>query len=360
MKKRLQKYFSSCCCIIGVLCVMGGLTVSCDNDEKGIVTLFDPQDICGIRYYGEEINVDWNGAILTDCSFEFTPVERDSTKLNLRLFHIIPSVDIDVVVDVIPGETEICFSGAVRNYSYDLEVEGRYSASAGVETKGVAGKQIIDLRCLYKATGNLQLEKTYIFRFDKNCMHWQTGTSDTVEWDGQMYSAIDFVQSVLEHISARIAKEVTALQVVFHNDATMDISLCRTGNSDFVPWMTVKYWYGMYPNDMYLEFTDEQVRMFYEEWVGIPDGIYAPPFINYMENRNLLRMIYWSGEMLGWSIANPYRYWVLSMYVGAKGIEGLTEKEKQELLLFKKCLENVEDQNDWMSWCITMNSERIE
>lgn len=361
MKKRLQKYFSDCCCIISFLCVMGGLAVSCDNDEGDIVNLLDPQEICGIRYYGEEINVDWNGTPLADCNFEFTPVEQDSTKLNLRLFNIIPSVaGIDVVVDVVPGETEISFSGTVRNYSYELKVEGRYSASE-VGTKSVAGKRIIDLRCLYKATGDLQLEKPYIFRFDKNCMYWQTATGGPVEWDGRTYSATDFVQSVLEHISARIAKEATALQVVFHDDATMDISLCRADNLDFVPWMTVKYWYGTtYANDMYLEFTDEQVRMFYDEWIGIPDSAYSPPFINYMENRNLLRMIYWSGEKLCWSIANPYRYRALSMYIRAKGVEGLTEKEKQELFLFRKCLENVEDRNDWMSWCITMNSERID
>lgn len=360
MKTHLRRCFKNYCCVIGILYAMV-LATSCDKGEDAVI-LMNPQEICGIRYQGKDINVNWNGTTLTDCDFEFAPVEQDSTKLRLQLFSIIPSGVVDVVVDVVPGETGIRFSGMAENYLYELKVEGCYSLSSIQEgLKEATGRPIIELQCVYKATGDLKLDVPYVFRFDKNCMYCQTGSGNLIEWDGRMYSSTDFVQSVLEHICARIAKEVTALQVVFHADASMDISLRRAGDAGFVPWMTAKYWYNTeYANNMYLEFTDEQVKMFYEEWLGLPKDVYSPPFINYLSGRNLLSMIYWSNEGLGWSIANPYRYSALNMYVKGKGIEGLTEKEKQELLLFQKCLKNVEDQSDWMSWCITMNSERID
>ncbi len=356
MKQHFQK-LKKCCGISSLLLLMG-LIVSCNKDED-IATLLNPQTICGSYYNGEGISVGWNGKEVSNISFELSPVEGDSTKLKLELFNAIPlNNGVEVLVDVIPGETEISFSGILKNYSYELQVEGIYMNHSLEDLKSTEKQSKIDLQCRYKAHGDLDIDKPYIFRFDKNCMYWQAGTSGPVEWDGHTYSATDFVQTVLEHISARIAKEVSAMQFVFHDDASVDISVCRAGNTDFTPWMTVLYWYGEYSNSMYLEFTGEQVKMFYDMWLGTPNESYTPPFRMWGE-RNLLPMIYWAGERLGWSIANPNRYYALEMYTKGKGLEGLTEKEKQELLLFEKCLNNVDDHNHWMSWCITMNSERI-
>lgn len=353
MKKRLSAFLKSCCCTAVVLCI-SALLASCD-DEDDAAFLLNPQDICGIQYSNEQINSDWDGINMEDVTLMFTPVEGDNTKLKLRFGGIMPSwEDMEVVVDVVPGKTDICFSGVAKTSKYELKVEGRYDNPSEYYKK-----QIIDLKCSYRTIGNLQVETPYIFRFDENCMSCLSGKSFSVEWDGNTYPARQFVESVLEHISARIAKEVTALQVVFHDDASVDISLLRAGESDFTLWMTVKYWY-ISNNELFLDFTDKQMMMFYEEWVGITAG--ASPFIPNAarNNSNLLRMIYWSADRLCWSIANPYRYWMLDMYVEVKGIEGLTEKEKQELLLFRDCLYKVDDLNDWNSWCITMNSEFVK
>lgn len=361
MKQYMKKQFQACCYLMSLLFAVT-LVASCSNDDEDVVVLMNPQDICGTLYAGSGTNIEWNGKNLSDCSFEFFPVEGDTTKLQLKLYGAIISEESPIViVDVVPGESEIVFSGTKAGYQYELKVEGSYFDPLK-DGEHIAKEQpAINLKCQYKAIGDLTMEQPYIFRFDKNCMYWQAGSGNMIEWDGQKYSATDFVQRTLEHISARIAKKITAIKVVFHEDASVDMSFQRAGSTEFVPWMTVQYWYSSkYSNNMYLEFTDEQVKMFYDEWLGIPDDYYSPPFMGLPANRNALPMIYWAGERLGWSIANPYRYRALDMYVRAKGIEGLTEKEKQELLLFRECLENVDDQSHWMSWCITMNSEKIE
>lgn len=345
-------------CVISSLLLLVGLIISCDNGED-VVTLLNPQTICKSYSSGEGISVAWNDKEASDIGFKLSPIEEDSTKLKLELFNAIPSnKGVEVIVDVVPSETEIHFSGILQGHSYELKVEGVYMDHSLKELKNTQEQSTIDLKCRYKAHGDLYMDKPYIFRFDKNCMYWQAGGGYPVEWDGKTYPAIDFVQMVLEHISARIAKEVSAMQFVFHDDASVDISLCEAGNTGFTPWMTVRYWYNESASTMYLDFTDEQVKTFYDKWLGVPNEAYTPPF-RMWGNRNLLPMIYWSGERLGWSIANPNRYYALEMYAKGKGLEGLTEKEKEELLLFKECLNDVRDHSHWMSWCITMNSERI-
>lgn len=360
MKQYMKKQFRACCCLMSLLLAVT-LATSCSNEDD-VVVLMNPQDICGTIYNGSATNIEWNGKTLSDCGFEFFSVEGDSTKLQLKLYGAVISEDSPIIiVDVVPGESDIYFTGTKTSYQYELKVEGSYSdASKDGEQIG-KGQPTVNLKCQYRAIGDLRMEQPYIFRFDKNCMYWQAGSGNMIEWDGQMYVATDFVQRTLEHISARIAKKITAIKVVFHEDASVDMSFLKAGSTEFIPWITVQYWYSSkYANHMYLDFTDEQVKMFYDEWLGTPNDYYSPPFMRLSNNRNALPMIYWAGERLGWSIANPYRYRALDMYVRAKGIEGLTEKEKQELLLFRKCLENVDDQSHWMSWCITMNSEYIE
>lgn len=360
MKQYMKKEFQACCYLMSLLFAVT-LVTSCSSDED-VVALMNPQDICGTLYGGSGTNIEWNGKALSDCAFEFSPVEGDSTKLQLKLHGAIISEGTPIViVDVVPGEADLFFSGTKAGYQYELKVEGRYSDPSKNKEQAAKEQPTINLKCQYKSIGDLSMEEPYIFRFDKNCMYWQTGGGNDIEWDGKTYSAIDFVQRTLEHISARIAKKITAIKVVFHEDASVDMSFQKVGSNEFVPWMTVQYWYSTkYSNTMYLDFTDEQVKMFYDEWLGTPSDYYSPPFTTFGTNRNVLQMIYWAGERLGWSIANPYRYRALDMYVRAKGIEGLTEKEKQELLLFRDCLINVDDQSHWMSWCITMNSEKIE
>lgn len=330
---------------------------SCDSDESSPIPM-SPQSICGKQFYEDECKMVWNDAILTDFSFEFQPVEGDTTKLLLELYAQVPDIKHTILVDVQPDEKSMRFSGGMNNGWYMLKVEGLYSETD--EGSLNATKPKIEMRCDYEVMEKSLLDHPYIFRFDKNCMFPQAGGDAPVEWDGKTWNSWDFVKTVLGHISERIAREMTAIEVVFRKDATLEISIQRAGSSEFTPCMTIKYWFTEYNNYMFLEFKDAQRDLFYESCLGIPDNSYSPPMISIGDNRNLLKMIYWGGsESLSWSIANPFRYWALSMYVRAKGIEGLSDKDKEELLLFHKVLNNVDDRNHWMSWCITMNSEPV-
>lgn len=145
MEKRLSALFIRLyCCTIAALCI-SGLFVSCDNEDH--VVLLNPQDICGIHYSGEQVNVDCDGINMENISLLFKPVEGDNTKLNLHFGGIMPSwEETEVVVDVVPSETDIRFSGISKTSMYELKVEGRYDNPSEYYKR-----QIIDLQCSYRA-----------------------------------------------------------------------------------------------------------------------------------------------------------------------------------------------------------------
>ena len=73
-----------------------------------------------------------------------------------------------------------------------------------------------------------------------------------------------------------------------------------------------------------------------------------------------LPILFWGGsEQFDWTIWNPNSYAALDLYLKGRGMEGLTEEERQEMELFGQVLRDVEDPTYWMAWNIKLYSEPI-
>ncbi len=321
---------------------------SCSDDEK-IVQLMNPQEICSTYIGSQRTHVQWNGVDLDYGKVTFFPVENDSTKLQMVLEDIIPSLHgeekyiddipttvcgVSVEVDVTSEENGIRFSGSRNAFSYRLSVEGVYTAPA----EGTDDVGTVDLQCDYQVTSNLDREVPYIIRMDPEHICRQAIWSGTVDWDGQTYDKNDFIDNVLSKILQRISQEVEAIQLVFQEGTSLDIALQYASETSFTPWMTIRYWFSEMSGMMYWEFTKEQKEMFYEQWTGKPTETYGwTPFIDYVATieRPLIDLFYWNQDpAVIFSMRNPYEYGLINMYLLAKGQEGLNEKEKEELELF--------------------------
>lgn len=347
---------AACCLFISLLFVFVG--VSCNGDEK-VATLMKPQEMCGYSIYSENASVKWNGEEIDKCDFNFAPIKGDTTKLLMKLYDIIPANEgVNIIVDVVPGESNIQFFGKAQDYRYKLEVNGTFVKSAGTKGANASKDVFVDMQCKYEVTSGVKPETACVFRFDKNCMLLSGGRMETIEWEGQTYTESDFVKTVVGRICERTSREVAAMKFVFHKDSYLDIFLQAAGSQEFTLWMTVRYWFdeSMHSRFMYFEFTDEQMETFLKQWSGFPE-IYTTPFDCYRANRNLLPILYWPNDQWVMTLADPGMYHFISMYVNAKGSEGLSEKEQQELFLFRDIIKK--DQGDG-SWSIILLSEFVE
>lgn len=330
------------------------LSVSCNNHENA-VSFINPQDICGYKIHGDQLKVKFNNEEIENCGVEFIPIEVESGKLLMKLYKLFPTQEeIDIVVDITSDETNMLFAGKVNHPQYELEVSGRATYFTKTKVKASSNPPFVDMQCNYKVVSDVYLETPYIFKFNRNSMLVVSGSEGTVEWEGNTYSKWDFVSKVIKDISERFSQETTAIKLVFHENSYMDISLQFAGTQDFTSWMRLHYWLEEDTNIIYIEHTDEQINMFFDQWTGKPP-VSSYPFIHYDSNRNLLPIICTSSnDYKGMAIAEPYSYSIIYRYIEAKGSEERTEKEQQELQLFQDILQKDQKNN---GWCIMMTYE---
>lgn len=123
--------------------------------------------------------------------------------------------------------------------------------------------------------------------------------------------------------------------------------------------MTPRFWIeNDYNQLMYWILTREQYEQFCTQWLGPLDFDGTSPFRSMLDGCYELPILCWaSSDEFNWTIRNPHRYDALDMFLQGKGMEGLSEEEKEEMELFREVLYDVDDLSDGMSWCIIMSSE---
>lgn len=199
------------------------LVASCSDDEAPKLT--DPEEMYGtsVVFRNNDLSLRINGIPFAEGTVSFEPVEDDSTKLIMSVYNYTPERFVDILVKITPGEGFVTFEGTTQDMlkSYEAEVKGTYHSD-------VDGNGYIEADCVISAAYWFA-EIPFEYHFVKNTLRASTGESGVVEWNGKEIEKIDFVQSVLDKISQRIAAEVTDIKLMFHTDATFDIWLKRAG-----------------------------------------------------------------------------------------------------------------------------------
>lgn len=165
------------CLSVGILL----LFFSCKNEEA--LPLLNPEsEMCEIRFSGSAFDFQWNGKALGVKDawaypvVEFDAIESDTTKLQLTISSLLPD-DIKLAVDVVPGVSEIVFSGKSSGKPYDLEVEG-YFMPQEEEKK-------LSITCRYQMNEScIELDTPYDFHFGEDCLSLIVGGPGEVEWNG--------------------------------------------------------------------------------------------------------------------------------------------------------------------------------
>ncbi|WP_277233005.1 hypothetical protein [Phocaeicola salanitronis] len=318
------------------------LLASCSENDTPALALTDPAEMYepDLTFRGDALSLQINGTTVTDCSVYFEPVKEDSTQMMMYIMNYVPTQPVGILVKTTPGEGVVTFESVKDSYiNYEAQLKGTYHA----ETNGVS-RQVQAEGAITPYPINTE---TTEYLFDKkNTLAIQTGGNGL--WD--------FVQSVLDKICLRIAKEITGIKLQFHEDTTFDIWMKRAGQTDYELWMTARYWIDpQYTNSMSWLFTPEQCEQFCAQWLGSPLDPYGKSPFQKWGDYYELPITYWNtSNGFAWTIANPNRYTALDMFMQGKGMEGLTEEEKQEMEMFSQVLYDVEDLSDWMSWCIVL------
>ena len=324
------------------------LVVSCSEDNAPVLT--DPTEMCetNVVFRNETLSLQINGVPFPDGLVQFEPVEGDSTRLMMYISNYVPERSVEILVKVTPGEGNVTFEGTTDGMlkSYQAETKGVYRSNPD-------GSRQIEAECtISTAVGFTEIPFEY--HFAKNMLHVSTGLGGTVEWQGKEIEKWDFVQSVLDKISLRFAQEITDVKLVFHSDTTFDIWLKWAGQSEYVLWMTPRFWIeNDYVQLMAWIFTREQYEQFCTQWLGTLDFETVSPFRPLVGGEYELPILCWaSAENFTCTIRNPQRYAALDMFLKGEFMEGLTDEEKREMEMFSDILYDVDDLSDSMSWCI--------
>lgn len=311
--------------------LLAGALASCSNEEEP-VRLMNPREMLNGN---KQIVVRWNGELMDEASAYVNPTEGDSSALGIRLYGIMPdyeamlsrsfiSFDVPFVpLQVTPRETDILFDGILETSKYKLSVQGAYTSGS------------LEVECDYEITEGIQTGQPYVLPLDDGHFEWRMNVQGTVEWEGETYTKMDFIQMVWDKVLARLAEETPEVRMTFHEDGLADIDLRHAFGTDFTPWMTVRYWYAV-NNLVCLALTREQVHEFYDQWTGEPK-IYTTPFYEFGNDSQLLPLFYTPQEDTGhlyWGISSTSMFHIMYMYLEAKGLEGLSEREREELALF--------------------------
>lgn len=313
---------------------------ACNNDEERIPPM-KTSELYDIHFSTEDNNLSilWNGQDTT-AYVSLTQVDKDSTKLQLTIYGMSQMLAPQLILDVEPGPNELNLAGKYTTPNYEINVKGYYAKESG----------ILQLNGECHVVQEQLLEQPFVFLINPEYVATGVGYSYPMEWKGETIDAMDFVDIMVDSIFIRAAEDVTAMKIQFYDDCTFDWWLQRAGEAEFTFWMKARYWLSENTNQIYLDFNKEQEQMFYEQWIGFSTTAFSPPI-----SAGILPMTYWcSSGQLNWTISNPQRNRAVSMYTRAKESEERWSKETiDNLWKLYDCLTDVEDDTDWMSWCIT-------
>lgn len=333
--------------------------LSCSKEE--VRPLLNPQTELGDScFYSSDYELQWNGEALggkdswAHPKVKFTTINSDSTKLKL-IISSLNADEIDLVVDVVPGVSEITFSGKSSRKPYDLEVEGRFVPDD-------KGKKLF-LNCHYQINDfSIEVDTPYDFRFGEDCFSLFVWRGGDIEWNGNTWEKSELVRDVLRKIGQRVAQHTEMMRVIFHADASLDILVKRVGESDFVRFATLKYDIsGKYQNRMDWIFTKEQARYVETELIGEPPVCAVLLAGFFLDGRYFLPMFFKRGASPGelyLNIANPYRLIAVSRYVQTKGVEGLSEKDTEEMQLFFQIIQENDAWQKDTEWLYLLCTEK--
>lgn len=328
------------------------VVLSCNKEDD--VTLENPKDMYSSEIDLNNMSVVLNGQQHDIENLKFYPSNDDSTKLLMRIEGIIPSdSDLVIPVNVIPTQDSIIFTGKNSDSRYDFEVRGVYKKSSS----SVYGTHNhVRLECSYKVIDGLKLEHPYVFRFDKGCIDVASGTGGSfVDEDGNTYDKMGVAKIVMADICKNISKQTSAMQFLFHENGTLDISLQNTGENQMKLWMTVPYWFCKSTTGIIIVFNESQASEVYNQWTGTP-AIYYSPFLipcSIDDQEYPLELLYNDNETFYFSF-NPYvAYRIYEMYARAKGLQGTTAQEQKYFTLFCHILSTSKDLTSWHFWFIS-------
>jgi len=335
-----------------LMVLLSFVALSCNNEDD--VILENPKDMYSSEIDLNNMSVVLNGQQHDIENLKFYPSNDDSTKLLMRIEGIIPSdSDLVIPVNVIPTQDSITFSGKNSDSRYDFEVRGIYKKRSSI----VYGTHNhVRLECSYKVIDGLKLEHPYVFRFDKGCIDFSSEDAGSfVDDKGNTYNNAEVAKTAITDICKNISRETTAMQFLFHENGTMDISLQKGGDTEMKPWMTVPYWFSKSSNAIILVFNDEQQLQVCYQWTGLPN-ICVPFLVNYgfRTSGYPLKLIYTDEDKFSFSFDPIIGYRIYSMYARAKGLEGTTAGEQQSISLFKDILSK---SNNYESWQFIFTSE---
>lgn len=268
----------------------------------------------------------WNGDtlnLLNSIDVEFEQIEDDSTKMLLLLTGVLPNDDagniMKVVVDVNPMSDKIIFQGKLNYYGlYDLEVSGIYKNS---------DEPNINLNCNYHVVSNLT-EHPFIFNFKQKSCYVDLVPTEKTLIDGKEYTYTEIANNVLENMNKLYADSDSAMQLSFLDNGELKISLLNNnGKTDVQDFMTVKYWFTQYVNDMIIEFNKEQAETFLSKFLNKEGSslinlfnVYGP-YTRLDADRYILVFNYWLGDRLGFCLAGNYHYSALKEFVKGRSNE---------------------------------------
>lgn len=332
------------------------LLASCSENDTPALALTDPAEMYepDLTFRGDALSLQINGTTVTDCSVYFEPVEEDSTQMMMYIMNYVPQ-PVKILIKTTPGEGVVTFEAVPDDFIYERQIKGTYYADTD-EADGSSRRIQADCTLsAYWGTGSNE------YHFLSKGLFRTAGKAGTIEWQGKEISRWDFVQEVLDKISLRIAEKITDMKLVLHEDFTFETWLKQAGQTDYELWMTARYWIDtQYTNSMFWLFTREQCEQFCSQWLGPLSAPYGQSPFQKWGNYYVLPITYWgTSDEFSWTISNPYRYTALDMFMQGKGMEGLTEEEKQEMEMFSQVLYDVEDLSDWMSWCIVLGPNTI-
>lgn len=312
------------------------LMVSCSNNDDDI-SVMNPTSICGQTFYDDKLML--NDSVVSG-SYIFEPVNGDSTQLWMNLRDLFPDdKDITINIEVKPENSVIYLEGQKTTKYYDLKVNGSCRRTGKNDV-------LFDIKLIYAITGGIDVERTYTVDFTKkDAVFFMTGGSGYIDFDGKKIETMTFMNTVMDNIRQRTSEETSAMQLIFHKNARLDLKLKDADKSGFRHWMTLDY-YLSGDESMIWIFTAEQGREFVDKWFGQPKVPY-PPFL--YGNPQYLNVFYNSNDnKLYFGINTPFYRWADYMYINAKGLEGTSEKERQALKIFHSTMSKAENPYTWM------------
>ena len=239
--------------IIVFMCIALSFMVSCGNNEE--TDLMSVSTMVNKTVEGDECIVKLNGETFKGCDVQFVRYENEPAKLKMILTGLNPMRPIEAVVDLTQEENRILFSGSASGIYEDCHLEGIYSELWRENGKYQAPR--VRLNIDYRSAFSCVDKNEFYFKIDGNCI------TNRIADNGQF----PYLKNVLKNMGLIYAKYINRMKFEFNDDGTLDVFKQAPGDDELTLWHKLRYWPSQ-TNDIYIEFTEEQAKEFYDMWIG--------------------------------------------------------------------------------------------